>query len=251
MQNFDEALAAARHSIDLNKRKAIRYGEELAYSTLGSVYFTLNDFENARANYLQYMDKLRPNERVPNLTFLRAGMACEIAGDRASAVLFYRKMKEPEDQNRAWDNQNYRRGLRLLQKSMTEGEMLIVKGGNEATQKKYTNAVRLYNDALNRIEGDVDLQARALYGMLQAQVDGGMLSEGSETANRLLALRPSREDWIIPHGWFKLGQIRAARGQTTEARVAFDRIDDYDDYDFQERLERERDEEVKKLGRVQ
>lgn len=247
LRNLEEAMTAAHAAIDLNNRKKVRYGEELAYSTLGSIYFTLNDFENARTYYRLYMQKTRNTERTPNQTYLRAGIACEIAGDRAAAVEFYRRMKEPGDRDRVWDGYNYRRGQELLKQPMTEAEVLIVKGGNESSQKKYARAMELYNDALRKSNGRVDLQVRALYGIQQAQFDGGMFSDAVETSSRVLAPQPVNETWIIPHAWFKLGQIYARQGKMADARTAFGRVGDYDDYDFQERLERQVEEEMKKL----
>jgi len=250
LRNIDEAMAAAHEAIELNTRKKIRYGEGLAYSTLGSIYFTLNDFKNARTYYRQYMQKIGSTERIPNQTYLRAGVACEIAGDRAAAVDFYRRMKEPDDRDRVWDGYNYRRGQELLLRPMTEAEVLIVKAGNESSQKKFARAMEMYDDALGKINGDMDLQARALYGILQAQFDAEMFTEAVATSRRTVVLRPVNEAWIIPHTWFKLGQIYVQQGKLADARSAFERVGEYDDYNFQERLETQAQQEMKKLEGV-
>ena len=250
LRNLDEAMTAAHAAVELNNRKKVRYGEELAYSTLGSIYFTLNDFENARTNFRLYMQRTRNNERTPNQTYLRAGLACEIAGDRAAAVEFYQRMKEPDNQNRAWDGYNYRRGQELLLRPMTEAEILIVKAGNESSQRKFARSIEMYNDALEKINGDIDVQARALYGILQSQFDAEMFTGAVETSRRTVALNPVNETWIIPHAWFKLGQIYVKQGKLADARSAFDRVGEYDDYNFQERLETQVQQEMKKLDGV-
>jgi tetratricopeptide (TPR) repeat protein len=249
LQNFDEAMTAARSAIDLNNRKKIRYGEELAYSTLGSIYFTLNDFANARTYYLYSLQRTRNNERTQNQANLRAGLACEISGDRATALEFYKRTKEPDAQNRFWDQMNYRRGQELLRRSLTEAEVFIVKAGNESSQKKYDRAIELYKEGLQKAGSNVDIQARALYGIQQAQFESDSLARAVEIANQLLALRPVNEAWIIPHAWFKLGQSYARLGKNADARVAFGRVAEYDDYEFQERLEAQVKEEITKMER--
>jgi len=247
LHNLDQAMTAARAAIDLNNRKKVRYGEELAYSTVGSIYFTLNDFANARTYYLLYMQKTRAIERTPNQTNLRAGLACEIAGDRSAALEFYRRTREPDAQNRFWDQYNYRRAQELLLRPLTEAEILIVKGGNESSQKKYARAIELFEEGLQKAGGKVDIQVRALYGLQQAQFDADSLAGAIATADQLLALKPVSEAWIIPHAWFKLGQTYVKQGRIADARAAFSRVDDYDDYDFQERLEGQVKEEMRKL----
>jgi len=249
LHNLDEAMTAARAAIDLNSRKKVRYGEELAYSTLGSIYFTLNDFANARAYYLLYMQKTRNIERTPNQTNLRAGLAFEISGDRATALDFYRRTKEPDAQNRFWDQNNYRRGQELLRRPLTDAEALIVKGGNESSQKKHALAIELFKEGFEKAGENVDIQVRALYGLQQAQFDADSLAGAIATANRLLALNPVNESWITPHAWFKLGQTYAKLWKTSDARFAFDHVGEYDDYDFQERLEAQVKEELAKMER--
>ncbi len=247
LNNFDEAMSTAREAIELNNRKKVHYGEEFAYSTLGSIYFSLNAFSNACTNYRLYMKMTRNDERTPNRTFYRAALACEIAGDREAAVELCRRMKEPDSQNRTWDMLNYRRGQDLLNHPLTGAEILVIKGGNEASQKKYDRAIQLYNEGLQKAADNADIQVRALYGIQQAQFDADSLSSAVVTANQLLEKRPVNEAWIIPHAWFKLGQTYAKLGKTVDAWRAFEKVGDYDDYDFQERLETQVEEEMKKL----
>ena len=249
LHNLDEAMTAARAAVELNSRKKIRYGEELAYSTLGSIYFTLNDFANAKRYYSLYMDMTRNDERTPNRSFLRAGLASEITGDRATAVEFYRRTRD--DPNRQWDFHNYKRAQELIRHPLTETEILLIKADNESSQKKYARSIEVYKEAHDKANGNVDLQARALYGVQEAQFDAEMLVDAVETSNGLLALKPVNETWIIPHSWYRLGQIYAKLGRTADARAAFDTVGEYDDYDFQERLQARVMQEIKKLEQVQ
>jgi tetratricopeptide (TPR) repeat protein len=250
MDNFDEAIKAAQTALELNEKRKIKVGEELAYSTLGSIYFTLNDFGSARRFYIKYM-ALTPNDaRTPAYTFLRAGLACEMSGDRDMAMEFYRRMREPEDQNRGWDALNYRRGQELLTRPLTDVEALIVKGANEASQKNIDSAIVMQREAFSRAAGNVEFQTRALYGVLQAQYDAERYADAEITARELLALHPVRELWILPHTWFRLGQICMKLRRTDEARAAFDKVGDYDDYEYQDRLESQLKTEEEKLEKM-
>jgi tetratricopeptide (TPR) repeat protein len=244
LDNLDEAMNAARMAIELNKKNNVQYGQELAYSTLGSIYFTRNDFAQAATYYKRYMAMTRSDDRTPNRTFYRAALACEITGDRPAAVGLYSRMRKVDES--AWDIQTYRRGQDLLTRPLTAAEIAIVKGENEFSQKNYTRAVEFYNEAVRLSADNVDIQARALYGLLQALTEASRLTDALDTAKRLVMLNPSVERWIIPSTWFRVGQIHARLGNPAEATLAFDRVKEYDDYEFQERLEdRVREEQAK------
>lgn len=248
LNNLDEAMAAANAAVELNKRKNIRYGEELAYSTLGSIYFTKNDFINSSKYYRLYKSLTHKDDRIPNWTYYRAGLSCEIAGDRATALEFFQRMKEVKDRDRAWDAHFYRRSEELLRRPITEEEILITKGENEFSQKHYTAAMAFHRQALQRTVNNVDVRVRALYGLQQALYEADDLQAAVETSTTLLALNPPTETWIIPHAWYKLGQIYVKMGKSSDARRAFNQVDQYDDYDFQERLEGRTRQELEKLA---
>jgi tetratricopeptide (TPR) repeat protein len=247
LDNLDEAMTAARAAIELNNRKQIKYGEELAYSTLGSIYFTKNDFANAAANYRLYMTMTRNDERTPNRTFFRAALAMEIVGDRTTAVVLYKKIREVDNPDRLWDARHYRRVRELLTRPLSESEILIVKAENESSLGKFAASSALYDEAFRKTN-NVELHARALYGMQQAQYDEKRYAESVETAKRLVALRPVGEAWAIPHGWYRLGLTYEKLGRVADARNAFERVRQYDDYDMQERLEERTAEELARLA---
>lgn len=247
LDNLDEALTAARAAIELNNRKKIKYGEELAYSTLGSIYFTKNDFANAATNYRFYMQMTRNDERTPNRTFYRAALAMEIVGDRNAAVALYKKIRAADNPDRLWDARQYRRAKELITRPLTESEILIIKGENEFALDRYDASSALYEEAL-RTTNNVELQARALYGMQQAQYEAKRYAESVESANRLVALKPSSEAWTIPHGWYRLGLAYDRLGRVADARKAFEQVREFDDYDMQERLEERTAEELARLA---
>ena len=108
-------------------------------------------------------------------------------------------------------------------------------------------AIEVYREGFKKAGGNVDAQVRALYGIQQAQLEAGLLADAVETGNRLVVLEPINETWIIPHAWFRLGQTNAKLGKAADARAAFERVGEYDEYEFQERLEGQVREEMRKL----
>jgi len=248
LHNQSEALTAARTAVEMNNKRNVRYGEDLAYNTLASSYFAFNDFQNAKTYYLLYLPTARNTEWTPNMTYFRAGTACEIAGDRVAAVEFYSRMKDISDKDRPGDTYYYRQGQELINHPLTEADILNIKGGNLVSQKLYDSSIVLYRDAFGKAHGNVDIQSRALYGVLQAQFESERLQEAMQTSQRLLALNPPAEKWIIPHTWFKLAQIYTKLGKIPEARNALDKAGEFDDYDFQVHLKSQLEEEIKKLN---
>jgi len=251
LHNLDEAMSAVKTAIELNRQNHVRYGEELAYSTLGSIYFTRNEFDSAKVNYERYLTMTKNIERTPNWTMYRAGVACEIAGDRELAMQFYRRMKEVDDADRAWDTYYYRRGQRLLRTPLTKTQILLARADNLYRQKKFTEAIEIYRQAVNESGGNADMQALALHGLQQAQVEAGILTDALDTSLKLVTLKPAYEAWVLPHAWFELGKLYARLGRVEKARKAFDEVDEYDDYDFQSRLERRLERERTKLAQSQ
>ncbi len=246
--NEDEALAAANKAVAINGRKRIKYGEELAYSTLGGLYFSRNDFASASANYEIYLRKVQNKTAAPNWTWYRMGVSRELTGDRAGAIECYGKMRKVSVAERPGDAFNYRMAQQFLSRPISEAEALLIKASNEMGRKDYILASRLYDDALGRAGNDVDIQGRALYGIQQLLFEKEQYPEAIAISNRLLSLNPEKEHWLIPHGYFRLGQIYAKLGNTADARKAFEQVEKFDDYDFQTGLEGRVEEELKKLN---
>jgi len=247
LNNEDEALAAANKAVAINSRKKVHYGEELAYSTLGGLYFSRNDFAAAKANYEIYLQKVKNRNAIPNWTWYRMGISRELAGDRTGAVECYGMLKKVSENERPGDAYYYRLGQQRLQEQLTDAEAFLLRASNEMNRKNYDLAAQLYNDALERANGDVDLQARALYGIQQLYFEREQFTEAVSTSNQLLGLKPEKERWLIPHGYFRLGQIYTKLGRPADALRAFEAVERFDDYDFQAGLEGRVEEEMKKL----
>jgi len=245
--DFDEALIWAKKGEEINSQKKLKYGEEFIYSTLGGIYFVKGEFSKARENYDMFVQKVQNKDYISNYIAYRYALSCELTGDRAKAVEICNRMKAVNDKTRAWDRYNYRRGQELAAAPLSEPDVLMLKGANAFSMKRYDEALKFYTDVEHNTAADVDRHAQALYGMQQIYYEQGKDTEIIGLSPRLLALRPMRERWLIPHAYFKLGQAYARQGRKAEARAAFEAIKSFDEYDFQESLENRVDEELKKL----
>ncbi len=245
--NLDEALKAAHAAEELNNRKKIRYGEELAYSTLGSIYFTLNEFGLSNKYFKLYMQHTKNDQRSPNRTIYRAGLAAELAGDRQTALSYYKRMKDIDDRDRAWETFFFNRAQELMTRPLTEAEGFVVRGDNALSRNEYAKALEFYSQALAKPPDGSDARLKALYGIMQANYEMKKYEAVVAQSEQVLALEPKSERWIVPHALFKSGQAMAQLQRPNEAKQFFERARKYKDYDFQDRLQSRVEEELKKL----
>jgi tetratricopeptide (TPR) repeat protein len=244
---WDEALATANATIEINTRKNIRYGDEFAYSTLGGIYFTQNNFERSIANYEAYLERSENKDNINNAVYFRIGTCYEILGNREKAVEMYKRMKKVNDRDRPTETYSYRRGTERLQKPMTEFELELTKAANLLNYGKQEQAVQQYNVAFSKAGPNIDYQTLALYGLQQAYFEWNKLDESIETGRKVSKMKPLGETWLVPHSYFKMGQAYAKQGKTNEARQMFEIAQKFDDYDFQSGLENRLEDELKKL----
>jgi tetratricopeptide (TPR) repeat protein len=243
----DEALVAAKKAAESNKKKQLRYAEEVVYSTLGGIYYSRNDFVNAAENYGLYFEKNPVPGRITNWLYYRAGVSHEMIGQRTKALEVYGRMRKSDDKDRPAEPYYYRRGQELLGKPMGEGEKLLICTGNLANRMPIDSARALYQRALVLVKGDPDLELRVLYALQQLCYDKEQYEQALDVTAQILALTPKREVWIVPHALFRQGQTLARLGRKGEARQAFDRAAEYDDYDYQTSLEGRLEQEKKRL----
>jgi tetratricopeptide (TPR) repeat protein len=249
MGNTEEALAAARRAQAINERKKFRYGEEFAFSTLGGVYYLMNDFPEARKNYELFVAKVQNKGYISNTIYYRLAITQEATGDRERAVETFGKISQSSDKERPREGYLYRLAQERIRRPLTESDILTVRGENEGTRKHYDEARALLNDAVAKSFGDPDGQASALYAIQGICFDREQYGESIETGLRLVRLSPPRESWLVPHGYYRLGRAYAKIGRTDDARMAFEKVKDFSDYEFRSSLEDRVDDELSRLNK--
>lgn len=245
--NTDTALRAARRAVEINARSRYHYGEEFEYSTLGAIYYAMNDFTDARANLEQYVGKAASEDYVTNWTLYRLAVAQEMCGDRAAAVATYRRLKPVDDADRANESHLYRAALRRLNEPIGVAEAMLIRGGNDAGRKSYDSAEALYKEVLDMKGTPADIRGRALLGLEQLLIDRGDYASALRAGESLTALVPETETWLIPQGFLGLGTALGKLGREEDARAAFKRVLTFDGYDFQKQTEEKARREIAKL----
>jgi tetratricopeptide (TPR) repeat protein len=147
-----------------------------------------------------------------------------------------------------WEYLPYRRGQLRLQKPLTDVDRLLIQAENEATQEHHERAIGIYKEVLLKYHPDVDQQALAIYGVVQAAYELQRYQEVIEMAHWLTSLQPQAERWLIPHGHYRLGQAYARLGQASEARRQFELVKKFRNYEYQNRLESRVEEELRRLN---
>ncbi len=245
--NTDVALRAARRAVEINARSRVRYGEEFEYSTLGAIYYAMNDFANARVNLEEYVRRAASEDYITNWTYYRLAVAEEMCGDRAAALGSYRRLKQVDDRDRASESYMYRTALRRLKEPIGFAEALLIRGGNDAGRKSYDSAEALYKEVLELKGTAADLRGRALLGLEQLYIARENYASALRAGEELTALEPETEKWLIPQGFLELGTAFEKLGRTADARAAFNRVLTFDDYDFQKTTEENARKEIAKL----
>ena len=245
--NTDAALRAARRAVGINARSRVRYGEEFEYSTLGAIYYAMNDFANARINLEEYVRRAASEDYITNWTYYRLAVAQEMCGDRAAALGTYRRLKHVDERDRANESYLYRTAARRLQEPISATESLLLRGGNDAGRKSYDSAEALYGNVLDMKGTPADLRGRALLGLQQLYMAREDYASALRTGEELTALQPETEKWLIPQGLLGLGTTLMKLGRMSDARAAFNRVLTFDDYDFQKSTEEKARKEITKL----
>jgi tetratricopeptide (TPR) repeat protein len=245
--NTDVALRAAQKAVEINRRSRIHYGEEFVYSTLGAIYYSLNDFVRARSNLEEYVRRVASEDYLTNWTYYRLAVAQEMSGDRAAALSTYRRLKSVNDRDRANESYLYRVALRRLRDPITPTEAILIRGGNDLGRKAYDSAETLYSQVLQTGGTDADIRGRALIGLQQLYNAKEDYRSALRAGEELTALKPEKETWLLPQGFLQLGATLEKLGRLKDARAAYEKVLGYDDYDFQKSLEEKARKEVSRL----
>ena len=237
LENIEAAKASVNKAIEINTRRDIRYGDELAYNMRYQISFIENDFQEAKESLLISIEKSENKENISGWATYRLGLCYEFLGQRDSAVLVYKRVKKVDDDERAYDTYAYRKAQERVKLPISDAQKTIVRAGNLHAARRYGDAITAYTRVISVSNNNPDDRAEAVYGLMRAlyenKDDDGVIQE----SRRLADLEPDRELWCIPHAYWKLGQAYARKGMSDQARAALKEIGEYDDYDFRISLE--------------
>jgi len=237
LENIEAAKASVEKAIEINTRRNIRYGDELAYNMRYQISFIENDFQKAKENILISIDKSENKENVSGWATYRLGLCYEFLGQRDSAVLAYTRVRKVDDDDRAYDTYAYRKAQERVRTPISGAQKTIVRAGNFLAARRYGDAITGYTSVIGISDDNPDDCAEAVYGLMRAHYENKDDDGVIQASRRLAGLEPKRELWCIPHAYWKLAQAYVRKGMTDQARAALEGIGEYDDYDFRISLE--------------
>jgi tetratricopeptide (TPR) repeat protein len=240
------ALQAALRAVAINEHNRVHYGQEFIPSTLGAIYYALDDFGRARSYLEAYIATVPTQDYVTNWTRYRLAVAQELCGDRAAALRTYASIRKSGDG--AGESMMYRIAQRRLREPMTGADALLVCGGNALARKAYDSAAAYFGAALRAGESDPDTRALALNGLQQVELGREEYASAVRTGEELVALSPARETWTIPQGYLQTGIAYARLGKQAEARASLEKALQFDDYDYRKNIEEKIRKELEKLN---
>jgi tetratricopeptide (TPR) repeat protein len=248
LENPDAAKASVEKAIEINNRKDIRYGDELAYTMRYRIAFGENDFGKAKESILVAIEKSENRNNIANWMYYHLGLCYEFLAKRDSALLAYAEVQHVDDEDRAYETYASRMARERLRRPLSAPERSNIRAGNLSSGRQYEQAKEEHAAVLQMKESTVDDRAEALYGLMRLHYETEDDQEVIRLSQKIFALVPVQEHWLIPHAYWKVGQAYARLGKVAEARKALERVDEYDDYDFQGRLERRVERELRRLG---
>jgi len=243
--NPQAALRAAEAAVAVNARNRVHVGEEFIYSTLGAVYYALNDFARARSNLALYVSRVPSEDYLTNWTLYRLAVSEELCGDRNAALTAYRRMKKVGD--RTNESYLYRVAQTRLSEPISATEATLIRAGNDLQRKAYDSAAALYGEVLRTPGIGDDIRGRALNGVQQIALGREDYPAAIRTGGELSLLKPDRDTWLLPQAFLQTGIAYAKTGNAASARSAFERVLQYDGYDYQKQLEERARKELRAL----
>jgi len=240
------ALATALEAVAVNARNRVHVGEEFIYSTLGGIYYALNDFPRARANLALYVQRVASEDYITNWTLYRLGVAEELCGDRQAAIAAYRRMKKTGD--RSNESYLYRAARARLAVPLSAAEAQLIVAGNDIQRKDYDSARAACGEVLGTPGIDDDTRGRALSALQQVLLGREDYAAAVRTGEELALLKPERESWLLPQAYLQNGFAYEKEGNAAAARAAFERVLQFDDYDFQKQTEEKARKELRALS---
>ncbi len=243
------AIDPCKKAIEINKRKGITSGDDLAYIVLANAYFELSDFKSASDNYEIYMKKVTPQnlKMIRNSNFLRMGLAHDFSGKRNIAIAAYRlAVKKGNDKNGsnilATERSKY-----FIDNPPSENYKRVVTAGNFLYRKKDNEAISEYKSLLESGSLTEDEKIICLYNMGEMEQKNGRTESAFDYFYKATIPKPIVEKHLVPHAYYKLGKICAQKSDFYKAKEYLTKADDYEDYYLEDRLKDSIKIELKKI----
>jgi tetratricopeptide (TPR) repeat protein len=243
------AIEPCKKAIEINKRKKIESGDDLAYIVLANAQFILNDFKSASDNYEVYLQKVSKQNFsfLRNYNFIRMGLAHDFSGKRDKAIAAYKCAKNVDKDKNPSDALIYARSNYFINHPPGECYKQITTAANYLNRKKDEEALREYLSALNCNFLNEDEKISCFYNAGKLYLKNNRLNEAQKYFEYALNTKPFIDKSLLPYTLFKLGTIYAQKKDYVHAKESFNKARNYEDYYFENDLRDSIKVETKKI----
>lgn len=201
---------------------------------LGEVLFRSNDFENSK-RALQKFIKANTDQPYKATALFRLAECYEFLGNRQFAKQLYERTQQctpvtPEDVYAVRKAKHYE------QRPLDDTERQLIRGVNCVESLQFDEGLRLLQPVASSATTTREQQAEALYHIGEILRQQKKYSQALEMYQKVIALTPEEERWLLPWAYFRISQIHYAQEAANRARAALEKAKVFSDYDFQEWL---------------
>ena len=233
-RQVDEAERLLRHAAD---QQASEQVTEIPYIDfyLGEALFRQNKFQDAAEHFERFARRHRGRALLAQ-SYLRAGLAHEMEGDRERALALYRRVSADRDYDS--DKAAVREAEKRLASPLSLSEQQLLRGDNLLEAGQYRASIEAMQPVLGRDEAPATQRAEAAFRSGRAFQ---ALGEG-DNALRHFAFAVSNPGdagagWA-PWSRFHMGEVHEERGDTELAEEAYrDALDYSHEFDYRKALE--------------
>ncbi len=245
----ENAVDPCKKAIEINRKKNITSGDDLAYIVLANAQFILNDFKSASDNYEIYLTKVSSQNFgiLRNYNFMRMGLAHDFSGKRSKAVSAYQFAKKVDGDKNPSDALAYERSKYFINYAPGENYRKIVMAGNYVYRKKNDEAINLYLSVIGQNTLTEDEKVLSFYNLGELYYEKSLFGDAQRYYNRALDTKPVVNKHIIPHAYYKLGKILMQKKDFWKAKEYFNKASQYEDYFYEDHLRDSIKLEMKKI----
>lgn len=233
LKKMPTAVAYYKKVIDLSNTN---FRQFTIYSNfrLGEAYFRLNEFDNSKLAMQKFI-KANTDKSFKAIGLLRLAESYEILGDRKFALQLYARTQQCLPITTE-DKYAIRKAALYEKTPMNETEIALIKGVNNVEALRFEQAETMLRSLVMSRTATTEQKAEAWYHIGEAMRQQNRYAEALDAYQKVVAINPDEERWLLPWSYFRMSQVYYAQKDTKKSRTSLDRAKVFSDYDFKEWL---------------
>lgn len=232
------AIEPCKKAIEINKKKNITSGDDLAYIVLANAYFLLNDFYSASEYYEIYLKKVPKDnlEYLLNYNFFQMGLSNDFSGKRDKAIESYKMTKKVSMEKRPWDALFYIRAQYFINNVPNENYKKIVIANNYLKRKKTDEALKEYLNIISLSNLREDEKIVCYFNIGEIYLNNKNLEQSQKYFDLATKTKPTIEKYLIPYAYYKLGKIALLKKDYFNTKEYFNKAKEFENYPYEESI---------------